>query len=105
MVESLPNDIKIQQAFLILVRTGVPDYKAVDAILAATKAGWEGVKILDTIQGWLKYAGTERGETIKHPGFFAADRLSSHQLPPEEGVEKDDNNPYLDGKYGHLIKH
>jgi hypothetical protein len=105
--DSLPDDPQVQQAWLILLRTGVDQTKAVKAVQAAHDAGWDGEKIIRTVEGWLAYADTERGETIKHPGFVAAQRLTSLQEPPEVTSKKDNEstNRYVNGKYGHLIQH
>ena len=105
----LPVNVSIQQAYLLLVRTGIPNYQAEEAIASTVKAGWTGERILNSVKGWLAYAASEQGKTIKQPGFLIASRLKSLQDPPEveEDAAEDEMNVkrYTSGRYGHLIKH
>ena len=107
-VPNLPDDPQIQQAYLLLVRTGIPNYKAEDAIQTSVNAGWDGEKIINAVNGWLDYAASDQGETIKQPGFLVASRLKSLQEPPENtssaAADVSESDRYTSGKFGHLIK-
>jgi hypothetical protein len=105
---NLPDDAEIQQAYLLLVRTGIPSHKAEEAILSTITGGWDGEQILNAVNGWLEYTSSARGDTIKQPGFYIVSRLENLQEPPDDPVDREDEldpDRYTSGKYGHLIKH
>ncbi len=105
--DDLPHDPKIQQAYRLLLDTGIGQHTAAKGIRTALEAGWSGDKICRSVEGWLAYAASDLGTSVKHPGFFTAKRLKILQTPPKEfsRLPKAQSNPYTSGKYGHLIKH
>lgn len=105
-LDALPDGPDIVRAYERLLRTGLGDAAAVSAIRKALEEGLGGDQIYAAVEGWLAYAASERGTTIKHPGFFAASRLGSGLSPPEVAGREDEMSPkrYTSGKFGHLIK-
>jgi hypothetical protein len=105
--DSLPNEPEIQQAYALLLETGIPEHTALEAIQAAVTADWESGKIINVVKGWLAYAASEQGQTIQQPGFLAAKRLRGLRDPPQISDKNDEKvkNPYTSGIYGHLIRH
>ena len=53
-----------------------------DAVERALAHGWTGAEVLQAVRGWLAYAGTPAGRTIKHKGFFTMSRLRRGEPAP-----------------------
>ena len=53
-----------------------------DAVERAVAHGWSGAEVLAAVEGWLAYADTPAGRTIKHKGFFAMSRLRLGEPAP-----------------------
>lgn len=57
-----------------------------DAVERALAHGWTGAEVRSAVEGWLRYAESPAGRTIKHKGFFTMSRLRLGE-PAPPGVE------------------
>jgi len=57
-----------------------------DAVEAALRGGWTSEQTLDAVDGWCAYAGSARGESLSHPGFFVTKQIRSRVPAPAEAT-------------------
>ena len=81
------GDPRLQAAVDALQACGCPvrtrrGRGARDAVEQAVAHGWSGAEVLAAVEGWLAYADTPAGRTIKHKGFFAMSRLRLGEPAP-----------------------
>jgi len=79
-VKKLYLDADGEAAVRALMSTGMPESTrnqkgARDAVSAAVQSGLSGADVLASVNGWLAYVAGNRGNTIKHAGFFTASRI------------------------------
>lgn len=89
--QKLPFGADGEAAVAALRDTGMPAVArngkgARDAVEAALEAGWSESEVLAAVQGWLAYADGERGQSVRHPGFFTAARIRQGRMPPQAAV-------------------
>lgn len=91
------------EALELLEGAGVPSERARPVIAGALAAGWDGATCYECVAGWLDYAASDKGASIKAPGFLALSRLQAKHMPPA-GEDPDPTRAAIEAAYKRVVR-
>jgi len=99
-------DPPAEKALGYLLEVAVPRQRALHAIQAALRRGWDGEQVLDCVAGWLDYAESPEGASIRQPGFLALKRLQTLQPAPAPAEQAQPTTAdYIAAAYERVVRH
>jgi len=76
-----------------------------EAAVEAALVEWTPERLLAEVLGWVLYCESERGRSLKAPGFFVAARIEDLQEATHVvDADDDDGSRYISGKYADFIQ-
>jgi DNA-binding IscR family transcriptional regulator len=81
-VKKFNLDSSVKAAMAVMMRLGCTRERARKACEAAVAGGWSTGKVRSQCEEWRRYCESERGSSLKAPGFFIASRIEDRQEAP-----------------------